>query len=62
MKDFYTVQEIARELGVTRQRVYQMIHAGFIRATLAATRVTTVVTAEELERLKAERSKKGKVA
>lgn len=56
MKDFYTVQEVASALGVTRQRVYQMIHEGSIAAAVAVVEEPRmVITAKELEKLKRER-------
>lgn len=56
MKDFYTVQEVADTLGVTRQRVYQMIRDGSIRADVAVVEEPrTVITAKELAKLKEER-------
>lgn len=56
MKDFYTVQEVASALGVTRQRVYQMIHKGFIRAERTAVEESRlVITRQELDKLRQER-------
>jgi predicted DNA-binding protein YlxM (UPF0122 family) len=56
VQNFYTVQEVANEIGVTRQRVYQMIHEGSVTATVAVVeKPRLVITAKELEKLKRER-------